>query len=372
MYGVSAAFLAKVRQVHTIATRLDVCSTDGTVLASLYASDGEVTIDATRSVRREATFTVPDPDGTYMPTGAGSLLSNLSGNELRPYRGVIYDDGSSELVPLGVLPIRTTSATNDANGPAVAVTGQDRSTTISRSRWTTPYVIANGTALEAALTALLTSRMPGVATNFPTTGLTVPATTFGLDTNGDPWADAQSLATAAGYDLFFDALGVATLAQPTDPTKATAVLSYADDATGVTITSTKEWDGEKGYNGCVAVGESSTTTPVQAVVWDDDPSSPTYYLGQYGAYPEFLTSPLITTQSQAQSAAQAQLARRRGVAQKVTWDQLVNPAHDANDAVSFTNSRLKISNLTVVLDSVRIPWKAGNAMSAVSRSRQVS
>lgn len=370
MFPVSAAFLARVRQSHVVATRLDVCKPGGSVISSLYASDGGVTVDSTRAVRRDCSFTLPDYTGTLVPSSAASLLSNLSGNELRPYRGVTYDDGTTELVPLGVFPIRGVEATNDASGPAVTVSGVDRASTISRNHWTSPINFAAGSAIETVITSILTSRMPTVTTNFPTTGATIQATTFGLDSTNDPWADAQSLATAAGYDLYFDQLGVARLSQPTDPTTAAAAITYADDASAVIIQGTKSWDGEKGYNGCVVIGESSTAPPVMATVWDTDPASPTYYLGPYGSYPEFITT-TSSTVAQAQSAATAQLARRRGVAQSVTWEQLVNPALDVNDAVAFTSADLKVSALTVVIDSLSIPWKADGTMSAATRTRQV-
>jgi hypothetical protein len=371
-YPVSAAFLAAVRQSHRVATRLDVCLVDSTVLATVLASDGDVTINATRAVRRDCSFEIPDTDGTLTPVAQGSLLSSLSGNELRPYRGVTFADGTSELVPLGVFPIREVTPRSAAGGPTLTVGGLDRSSTITRNRWIAPYSITAGTALEVALDAIITDRAPLFSTNFPATGFTVPATTFGMDTENDPWADAQSLATAAGLDLFFDALGVAQLQQPLDPTTASPVISYADDSIAVIDSATKAWDATKGYNGCIAIGESSTSPPVTAVVWDDDPSSPTYYLGQYGAYPEFLVSPFITTADQALTAATAQRARRRGVAQNVAWTQLVNPALDAGDAVAFTNDQLKVSGLTVVIDSLTIPWRADATASATTRSRQVA
>lgn len=375
MYPVSARFLAAVRQSHRIAARLDVTDATGSVLATISATAGNVSIDSRRNVRRDCSFTVPDITGTLVPAAARDLLSPLSGNELRPYRGVTFDDGTTELVPLGVFPIRSAPASVSSDGtPVVTVGGQDRSSTVSRNRWEKVYSIAAGTALETALTNLLRDRAPLYPVAFPTTGVTVPATAFGLETDSDPWADAQSLAKAAGYDLLYDVTGTAVLQQPTDPTTATPTITYANDANAVVIDAAKEWDADKAYNGCIAIGEgSSTTTPVRADAWDDDPSSPTYRLGAYGRYPEFYASPLITTVDQALAAARAQLARRRGVAQSVRWSQVVNPAHDANDAVGFTQTDLRISTpLTVVLDALTVPWTASESMSAETRTRQVA
>lgn len=373
MYPVTDRFLAAVRQSGTLATRLDITDPAGLVLGTVTPSGGDVSIDSRRQVRRECSFTVPDITGLLVPAAAGDLLSPLSGNELRPWRGVTYSDGTTELAPLGVMPIRSAPSSTSAGVAVITLGGQDRSSTVSRNRWEKVYAIAAGTLLEDALTALLLDRAPLYPTAFGSTGVTVPATTFGLETDSDPWADAQSLAKAAGFDLFYDATGTAVLTQPVDPATATPVISYTSAEVRVLAEASKSWDTEKAFNGCIAIGESATlVTPVRAEAWDDDPASPTYYRGAYGRYPEFYASPLITTEDQALNAARAQVARRRGVAQTLTWSQLVNPAHDANDAISVTSDALRVTTpLTVVLDAVRIPWGAGDTMGAETRSRQV-
>lgn len=351
-----------------LATRLDVVTPSGELLASgLPVKDGGVQVNASAGVRRVGDFTLTW-SADLVPSDAHDLLSPLSGNELRPYRGLTYPDGSSELVPLGVLPVRGCRASGDS----IVVNASDRSTTVTRARWTTSYTTPAG-ALEDAIAAILSSRAPMLPYDFQATGATVPARTFGVDST-DPWADAQQLATDAGYDLFFDADGVAVLRPPTDPATAAPIADYADDSAAVVSDPEKVWDSSTSYNGVVALGESSDpyVPAATATVWDDDPVSATYYLGKYGAYPEFISSPNWGADSDAEVAARAQLARRRGVAQTITWSQLVDPALDAGDAVRFTNARLEVSGMTVVLDSLAIPWTAGGLAQTATRTVQVS
>lgn len=374
MYAVSDRFLTALRHSHTIATRLDVTRPDGTVLETVDATGGEVTVDTRRSVRRECSFAIPATARALIPAAAGDLLSPLSGNELRPYRGIDYGDGTSELVPLGVFPIRSSPPSLGEDGVVtVTVGGQDRSSTVTRNRWERVFVIAAGTSLEDAIAAVLADRAPMYPVNFRRTGITVPATTFGLEVDNDPWSDARSLATAAGYDLFYDVTGTAVLVQPADPVTAAPVIAYANDTEAVITSASKVWDAENAFNGCIAIGEGTGVgTPVRAEVWDDDPASPTYRLGAYGRYPEFIVSPLITNAGQAQAAATAQFARRRGVGQSVSWRQLVNAAHEGGDPVAFTQTRLRITSpLTVVLDAFTVPWTAEATMNAEARGRQL-
>lgn len=373
MYPVSTAFLAAVRQSHTIARRLDVCSVDGSVLQTIQATGGDVTVDRRRTGRRECSFTIPDITGTLTPAVGSDLLSPLAGHELRPYGGVTYPDGTTELVPLGVFPIRRAPSSTSNGASIIAVAGKDRSSTVARNRWTSPLTIPSGTALEEAIAQILTDRAPAFPQNLPATGYSLAKDyTFGLEPDSDPWADAQQIATDAGWELFYDVTGTATMAQPLDPTTAVPIIAYADDAASVTESAGKDWDTEKAFNGYIVIGENSGGAPVRAEVWDDDPQSPTYYLGDYGPYPDFIVSSKISTADQALAAGQAALAKLRGVAQTVTWNQIVNPAHDVDDAIAFSHSDLRIAaSTTVLLDSLTIPWLPSQTMSAEARSRQV-
>lgn len=356
---------------HQVVTRLDVCEPDGTVLETITPQDGDVQVASDAAVRRTCAFTLAaTPD--LVPASISDLLSPLTGHELRPYRGLVYRDGTEVLQPLGVLPLRRCQVST--SGRVISLEGRDRSTSIARNTWTGPYSIADGTPVEEAILGILADRAPHLELAvLPATGRTVAARTLGIDSL-DPWADAQQLATDIGLDLFFDQLGGVVLRSPTDPGTATPVVTYADDSAAMVIDAAKDWDSDTAFNGVIARGESADpyVPAAYAEVWDDDPTSPTYYRGDYGPYPETITSPNWASDEDAQVAATAQLARRRGVAQTLSWSQLVDPALDAGDAVRFTSAGLAISGLTVVIDSLTIPWTAQGLAAAGIRTQQVA
>lgn len=373
MYSVSGEFLNTILYSHQICTRLDICDSQGNIVRSdVYAEDGDVTIDATRTNRRDCSFTIPDYDGTLVMSKNTDLLSPNSGYELRPWRGVVLPSGAKEYVPLGVFPIRSAPVELSDGIPNIKVGGIDRSSTMSRNQWTDIFNVPAGT-LENNLNLIFADRMPGYPTNFPVTGWNMTALQLGTAYENDPWEDASALAYACGYDLYFDANGVATISQPSDPLIASPVYSYESGATTIVDDATKEWDGYAAYNGVVFIGQNSSGSPIRAIVWDDDPSSATYYLGPYGKFPKIIVSTKTFDQGQIQQAAQSELARIRGASQKLAWSQVVNPALDANDCVSFKNDPLKVTTATnVVIDSVTIPWRADGSMEATTRARQVT
>lgn len=374
MYPVSDAFLAAIRQSHIVANRLDVTTADGTVLDTIYPSVGSVTVDSNRSVRRECSFGLPDYDGSLTPASLSDPLSSVTGNELRPYRGVKYADGSTEYAPLGVFPIRKSSASVQDGVPVIALSGLDRSSTVSRNRWTAPYIIPSGTSLEVALASVLQSRAPNYPTSFNATGFVLPTeSVFGLNSDNDPWDDAVRLARSGGYDLYYDVTGTAVISKAADPSSTTPILVYQDGDDNVVLSPAKDWDSDKAYNGAIVIGESSGIIPVRAEAWDDDPTSPTYRLGSYGSYPQFFFSELIQNENQAQAVADYLLAKSKGVAQTVSWSQLVNPALEAGDCIGFSNSRLRVSSqINVVIDTLTIPWSPSDSMSATTRAVQVT
>src|SRR5690606_40052531 len=91
------------------------------------------------------------------------------------------------------------------------------------------------------------------------------------------------------------------------------------------------------YNAVVARGEGADTeTPIQAVVVDDDPDSPTYWHGPFGQVPRFYASPLITDVAQAKSAAASLLKRSLGLPYSVSFGTIVNPALEPLDPIRIT------------------------------------
>jgi hypothetical protein len=369
MYPVSAAFLTAVRQAHTATTLVHVIDGATGNPTVVQPVDLEVTIDRTRDVRRTVSGTIADPTGDLTPADADALLAPF-GNELRMWRGVMFPAGTEETVPLGVFRLTDFTVNDGAGGVTIDIEGADRALVVQRNRWVDPYVITSGTPVEDAVADLLADRYPDVQTNFPTTGQTTPKVVLDAGAESDPWRDARELFRAAGYELYFDADGIAVAtAPPTLDTNPT--ITYADGADAVLLDLSRQVSTAASvYNGVVAAGEGTELeTPVRAEAWDDDPTSPTYRYGPFGQVPLFYTSPLITTASQAQTAADSRLASILGASEQVEWGQIVNPALDAGDVLEITRASAGLDAVRIILDTVSIPLRAAEAMSGAGRRR---
>ncbi len=371
MYAVTQRLLDAVSGSHRALTTCEVWSpTSAGALGTFHAIAGNVTIDRTRAARRLAQCSVVDPTGVLVPLSAAALFQ-VYGNEVRLNRGVLYSDGTSELVPLGVFGINTVEISEDQGGVVIALDCVDRSARITRARWTDPYSIAAGTNLATAVDAIISNRFPAVRTSLAPTTYTLPATVLGANASdqaaSDPWRDCVGLMADAGYDLYFDASGVAVSVQTPDLAATNAVLTYDTGDVSVVLSAKRTISNENVTNGVIVTAEgSSLPAPIRAESWDMNPQSPTYRLGNYGDAPQFYTSPLIQSQQQAQDTADAMLAKAVGRNESLEWTEIVNPALDVWDVIKILSPNIGVSRYAVI-DALTIPLDASTPMSASTR-----
>ncbi len=378
MWPVTDAFRDEVRQSHKIAVRVDVFS-EGSFIGRIYPIDGSVSIDSRRNVRRTLSMTVVDDDGTLTPAqNATTGILTPYGTELAVYRGVEYQDGTTELVPLGVFVLTEVAVAENDDGSQLSIQGSDRSIRISRNKFLDPYQIASGTSVETALSSLLRNRWVDVQTDFPATGVTVPKVVIEAQRGNDPWASAVTIAEAFGYDLAFSPDGVARLQPIPDPVEDDPVEVYRDGADAVVTSLTRTFDSGRSFNGVVVTSQGTAAdSPVRAIAWDENPNSITYRYGAFGEVPFFYESSLITTAAQASQTALALLRKATGVSEAVSWAQVVNPAHDVLDVIRLLRAEGSASSgsvpldLVLLIDRLDIPLGPEGTMNAVARTQEV-
>lgn len=363
MYPVSARFLQTYRQpTSQLANLAQIIGANGEVLAELDVDSGSVSSERDRAVRATCTVTLADPDGTLSPSAASDLLAPI-GVEIRLWRGFRYPDGTRELASLGVFGFNAVDIDDSADGVSIGITGQDRSARITAARFTDPYKIARNLEISDAIEELLNDRWGDVTVDLPATGYTTARTFLEAGDSSDPWRDAQELARAAGMQLAFDADGVVRYDELNTEVSAT----YTDGSDAALLDLSRTMSAEETRNGVVATGEGTDLAePARAVVWDDDPASPTYYEGPFGQRPGFYTSSLIKDDDQAESVAIAELARLKGLAHSVSWSQLTNPARQVNDRVAIIRAPSNTS-ATLIVDSVTIGMRAGDSLTSNGR-----
>jgi len=371
MYPVSDDFKTAIRKSHVTKTKIEIYDmANGSILSTASPISGEVTIDNRRSIRRECSLEFVDSDGTLVPTNNISSVLLPYNREVKIYRGIVFADGTEELVPLGVFVITSVDIQESAQGVKIAIKGSDRSLILARAKFTNhEFYIEEGTAKETAIENILKYRYPRVKTIFPATNQTTALLYPTLDQSSDPWREALKIAESASMDLYFDENGIARMRPIPDPDLGTPIETYTDGSDSVLVQIARSLSTDDSYNGVIFTGEGTNLTlGVIGEAWDDNPASPTYRK-TYGEVPLFKSSPTVLTVAEAQEAAKNELKKVIGATEKITWDQIVNPAHDVYDLVKVTRSPVGVDKV-LMLDAISIPLAATSTMNAIGRSRR--
>lgn len=352
-----------------VVTKFEVIRGDELLDTVTTAMSGTLTAEKNVDIRRQATISFVDERGTLTPSSPSDLLTPF-GNELRVWYGYQFnplDPSDVEYVPMITGRMRSVGGA----WPQIDVQIVDRSRRISRARFTEPYTVTAGVNYGTAIQDLLTSRMGNADFNFESTEHTTPRLVFTED--DDPWQKAREMANSCGMELFVNPMGIFCLrgleATVVDPSEA--VWQFKVDNESVMLGLTKEWTDEETYNGVVASGENTDNGAVPyAVVWDDDPQSPTYYLGDYGMVPFFYVSPFIKTVDQARSAAVQRLTSVIGIEEKLVLPTTILPHLDVGDHIYVVKENTKVDGIYTI-DTMQVPLSATNgAMEITVRSKR--
>src|SRR6266487_3262143 len=277
MWPISDRFRSALPQSHLVASRVDLLIDNAIVdlTAAGVVVDGKVDVSAT-DIRRTMSCSLIDWEGFLLPFTASDPLAP-TGGELRFWRGIDYQDGTEELVPLGTF--RYTAV--DVPSPKIELNGFDRSWVIQGAKLENALTIAAGTNyVEAITNVLMTAYGSNLPTNFPDTDEVTPGLVF--DADSDPWAIAKDLASNIGMDLYFDPLGICTMTPAPDPATSTPDWTFDEGSVtniglpGIALS----WDVTDAINAVIVIGENSDNSQVyRAVAYDLDPNSPTRYDG---------------------------------------------------------------------------------------------
>lgn len=374
MRPASADFFRTIRESHEIVSYVTATSPTGQVVR-LEATDGNVSIDRTADIRRRCTITCVDSTGEFSPRSATDLLTP-TGTEITVYRGVKYPSGIEEVVSVGVFrlsKVTITDTTSLVGTPGISLEGYDRSRTVSRDKFTEPYTVAQGSNVIQAIKDILARTFDNLSYDSVSTTLTTTAPMV-FDTSDDPWGAVTNLAAGVGCEIFFDATGNVVIAPPVDVDHLPAPDWDFTEGVGCQMLGLNVvYTDEPGYNGVVLTGESTADElpPVRSVIWDEEPTSPTYHLGPYGEVPMFVTNNIVTTQADADSVATATLNATIGITSQLSVSALVNPALEANDTVTVTRAKSGIAG-KYAIDSITVPMMASETAEITLRAKRVT
>lgn len=280
------------------------------------------------------------------------------------------DQGVSEYCPLGVFLLDDVAVTDTASGAYVEIAGADLSRKVDRNAWDTTYTVQPGTNYSDAIAAMLQDRMPDIVLNFASTEQVTPQLQFGQSSSNSPWQDVQQMAQSIGYEVYFDARGVCVLRAVPDPDVVESQWEFEDTGHPVITSLVRRISDSNTYSKVIATGEGTgNDVPVQAIAIDDDPASPTYYLGAYGTVTYRFSSPLILTTDQAQAAADAMLRSVKGATEAVEIDVVPMPAVEPGDVVTVTRGRSRVEG-RFLIDQVTTPLDPADTMHLTARRQR--
>lgn len=212
----------------------------------------------------------------------------------------------------------------------------DPSRSISKNPWQTPKVISTQ-PYDQAVVEMVTDRLPtqedfSVVSANRNTDLLI----YGL-AQSDSWQDIRDLSTACGFESFFDVAGTFVFRQVRDPRVTPPAWTFDDGATCTVTQVDRELTDEQTLNYITVKGEStSSQNPVSASAFDNDPGSPTYVGGRFGIHGAIITIPSVTTQDQAQTAADAILFASIGSCETTTITTVPIPFLEVGDCVTVS------------------------------------
>ena len=378
-----AAYDAAIAAGYQFAARLELLDQSTVVASSEEDSDtelllvgGSVIADRTADHRRTFNAQLAMRDGSLIPNQGDDLLSSVGGREVRIQTG-LWIPGESEprLFDQGIFSIDEPESNDTRDELTLTLRGTDRSARVAAGLLTAPKVISNGEPILDQAAELITDAYSAAIIERPSNPET--GVRMVLDVGTDPWKKSIELVRAIGFETYVQPYGSFVFQVEPDPTTATPVWEYREDVGVETPQATfirinRRQSSRQAYNGYIVIGENTFgITPARGIAWDDDPDSPTYYLGTYGrrpAPPE--TSKIAHTQAQVNAAALAGLRRVLGASEVVTWSAVANPALEEGDVVRLQRGRSNIDS-ALLIDRIVFSLSTG-AMECTSRERRLT
>lgn len=363
MEAVSDTFLASLRYGHNLFTEATIIPPVGAPI-TLTINDGTVTVDRTADHRRELELVIADP--SVYPMRVTDPV-NVSGSEVVVKRGITLSTGDVEMAQLGVFRVESLERTLSAGKKTVTLTGWDRSMQVADQRFRNPRRFNAQTGVTL-IQLLITEVYPDAVFHVLTTDTT---NIKKHHVDRDRWEEVQRVAAVCGLEVYADTNGEWVIQDIPDITTAMPVWIVDAGPGGVLVSASDTVSREGVPSVVVALGESVSgdDPPVISASphgYDNDPLSPTYYLGAYGLVPRFFSSPLLRTQAQADKAADKQLANHKGATRTISFEAVPNPALDAGDAVQVVYPDR--SGELHLLDALTIPLGPGGTMSSETRA----
>lgn len=308
---------------------------DGELIAEdLAVSEGSIRVELDGQVRRSGSITIADP---RLVPALSDLLSPL-GTEVRVRQGVVYPNGTEELIPLGVFRLDVTSWGEIDRVSKIQIYDRSRALQAdlpsphSRAGWSAKAVIVD---FIEWLVPTLKPINPADLFDPSLVDYKLPGGhVFEQDNHWDPIVE---LARNMNGQLYFDQEG-----QP----RCTPIVQLDESSTpvwtvnagegGVLVSADRTYSREGVFNSVNVIGAANASGTVpRATAYNLDQGSPLRYGGPFGRTGITINDSSLTTKAQCLARARAELARYTGLSYSLDFAAIPNPALDAGDIVQF-------------------------------------
>lgn len=314
---------------------------------------GTVTLDLGRSERRSFQLTLDNRDDALDSYPGGFWYDKV----IKCYRGISYIDaeGDEQSWETSVGTFLIDSISTDYFPNITQVSGRDFTKKLLTSKFVTATMFAQGQVLEEVIQAIATN---GGVTRFilPQTGKTL-GRDFTFERGVERWKAIEDIATAYGYQVYFDENAYLVMEEPADPSFTPSEWTFktgADD--GNLVSYSKVANDTRIYNHIVVTGAASDQIPISAEALNTEPSSPTR-IAVLGDRVYTYTSAFISRQDQAQEVADQFLKIHALESFELSLSSLVIPWLDVGIIVDFLDpdpspddpTRFLLTSLTIPL-----------------------
>lgn len=323
--------------------------------------DGEVELDATADIRGAGSVVLAEP----WPTGRNLTLAPY-GSELFLARGVDLGGAGVLWAPLGYFRVSEIEQDDTAKGP-VGLSLEDRMSTIIDSRFMAPRQWLQGTPVGDIVEEVVREIYPLAEIMYDDDSY-LSELGRALIAEESRYEVLLTLATGLGKVVYWDGQGRLIFETIPDESEPTWYVNAGPN--GVMVESKRSLSREDVYNAVVVTGEGADQiTPVRAVAYDAQESSPTFFGGAFGRVPRFYSSPFITTQPQAESAAVNLLRQSLGAPYDVGVSAVPNPALKPYDVIRvvYNDGTRELH----IVEKVTIPLTVGAALDISTRQSTI-
>lgn len=386
MWPVTSQFVNELKKPsHTIFARVDFLDTDfqivhrvtqvgnpefrcgcGTPHPDDVLIDGTVDVDASRGTRRTLTMSLLNPDGFFTPDASSFAEdSDWDGffyiNRLvRLWRGVVYDDGTQELMPVGTFMVDKAETLVERGMSTVVIAGSDLWKKFTKSQFGVPTTFTDGTAINTVITTMATSAGITQLNLDPLTERTSASKNIQKDFNfeGDETRGDALLKICSDYgiEVFMNPMGVLTTRDFQNPFDRPTVWYY-DESDTLAFFLRTVIDDDRLYNHVIVVGTGDAQEGgviYRAELKDTDPASPTN-ITRIGDRVFRFESPLLSNQESVDRSAFTIFYKHFLLSQTVAMEAVCNPALEGNDVVWVGETEFSRVDTRFLLGTFSIP-----------------